>query len=59
MDEVDHAHFLSALELACEACLKKTGIKLELIIGIDILFVAEKKNQRRNMSCNTQKFKSK
>ena len=27
--ELDPAHFLSAPGLACQACLKKTGIRLE------------------------------
>ena len=30
MDEVDHAHFLSALELAWEACLKKNRNKIRI-----------------------------
>ena len=30
--ELDPAHFLSALGLAWEACLKKTEVKLELLI---------------------------
>ena len=43
ISEVNPAHFLSAPELAWEACLKMTEIAL----------VVEKGNQRRNVSCNT------
>ena len=35
--ELDSAHFLSAPGLAWQACLKKTGVKLELLTKIDIL----------------------
>ena len=40
--ELDRAHFLSALGLAWQACLKKTEIKLELLTKIDMLLMAEK-----------------
>ena len=40
--ELDPAHFLSALGLAWQACLKKTEIKLELLTKIDMLLMAEK-----------------
>ena len=36
------AHFLSALELAWQTCLKKTKIKLELSIDVDMLQMVEK-----------------
>ena len=40
--ELYPAHFLSALGLAWQACLKKTGLELELLTDIDILLMAEK-----------------
>ena len=35
-------HFLSAPGLAWQACLKKTGVKLELLTDIDMLLMVEK-----------------
>ena len=35
-------HFLSAPGLAWQACLKKTGVKLELLRDIDMLLMVEK-----------------
>ena len=40
--ELDPAHFLSAPELAWQACLKKTGVELELITNVDMLLMIEK-----------------
>ena len=40
--ELDFAHFLSALGLALPACLKKTGIKSELLTNNDMLMMVEK-----------------
>ena len=40
--KLDPAHFLSAPGLAWQACLKKTGVKLELLTDIDMLLTAEK-----------------
>ena len=40
--ELDPAHFLSALGLTWQACLKKTIIKLELLIDPDMLLIVEK-----------------
>ena len=40
--ELCPAYFLSEPGLAWEACLKKTGIKLELITEIDMLLMVEK-----------------
>ena len=40
--ELDPAHFLSAPGLAWQACLKKTGIRLELLTDIDMLLMVEK-----------------
>ena len=34
---LDPAHFLSAPGLVWQACLKKTGVKLELLIDADML----------------------
>ena len=53
--ELDPAHFLSAPGLAWQACLKKTGIRLELLTDMDMLLMVEK----GIMSCNTQICKSK
>ena len=41
--ELDSANFLSALGFACQACIKKTGRKLELITDVDMLFMVEKR----------------
>ena len=35
-------HILSTLGLAWQTCLKKTGIKLEVIINYDVLLITEK-----------------
>ena len=43
--EPEPAHFLSAPGLAWQACLKKTGVKLELLTDIDILLMVEKGTQ--------------
>ena len=40
--ELDPARFLSASGLAWQACLKKTGVELELLIDIDMLLMIEK-----------------
>ena len=40
--ELDPSHFVSALGLAWQACLKKIGIKLELLTDIDVLLMVEK-----------------
>ena len=40
--ELDPAHFLSAPELAWQACLKKTEVEVELITDTDILLMVEK-----------------
>ena len=40
--ELDPAHFLSAPELAWQACLKKTVVKLELVTDVDMLLMVEK-----------------
>ena len=40
--ELDPAHFLSAPELAWQACLKKTELELELITNVGILLMVEK-----------------
>ena len=56
--ELDPDHFLSVRGLAWQACLKKTGIKIELLTINDTLVMIEK-GIRWNMSCNTQVCKSK
>ena len=40
--ELDPAHFLSAPGLAWQACLKKTGVKLELLTDNDMSLMIEK-----------------
>ena len=40
--ELDPTHFVSAPGLAWQACLKKTGVKLELITDYDMLLMIEK-----------------
>ena len=40
--ELDPAPFLSAPGLAWQACLKKKGVKLELLTDIDMLLMVEK-----------------
>ena len=39
--KLDPAHFLSAPELAWQACFKKTSVKLELLTDINMLLMAE------------------
>ena len=48
--ELDPAHFLSAPGLAWQACLKKTGVKLELLTDPDMLLTFE--NGVRGGICN-------
>ena len=40
--DLDPAHFLTGPGLAWQACLKKTGVKLELLTDIDVLMMVEK-----------------
>ena len=40
--ELDPAHFLSAPGLACQACFKKSEVKLELLTYVDMLLMVEK-----------------
>ena len=42
ISELNPAHFLSAPGLAWQTCLKKTGVKLELLTNIDMLLMVEK-----------------
>ena len=39
--ELDPAYFVSAPGLAWQVCLKKTGVKLELITDYDMLLMIE------------------
>ena len=43
MQELDLAHFLSTPGLACQACLKKTRVELELLTDINMLLIVEKR----------------
>ena len=45
--ELYPGHFLSAPGLAWQACLKETGIRLELLTGIDMLLMVENRNRDR------------
>ena len=40
--ELDPVYFVSAPGLAWQACLKKTGVKLELITDCDMILIIEK-----------------
>ena len=40
--ELDTAHFSLAPGLAWQACLKNTGVRLKLLIDIDMLLMVEK-----------------
>ena len=40
--ELDPVYFVSAPGLAWQACLKKTGVKLELITDYDMILMIEK-----------------
>ena len=40
--ELDPIYFVSALGLAWQACLKKTGVKLELITDYDLILMIKK-----------------
>ena len=40
--ELDSVYFLSAPGLAWQACLKKTGVKLELLTDYDMILMIEK-----------------
>ena len=40
--ELDPTYFVSAPGLAWQACFKKTGVKLELITGYDMILLIEK-----------------
>ena len=41
--ELDPTYFVSAPGLAWQACLKKTGVKLELLTNYDMLLMVEKR----------------
>ena len=40
--ELDPVYFVSETGLAWQACLKKTGVKLELITDYDMILIIEK-----------------
>ena len=43
--ELDPAHFLSALGLTWQACLKKNEVELELLANNDMLLMDEKRTR--------------
>ena len=45
--ELDPAHLLSAPGLSWQACLKKTGVKLELLTDNDMLMMIEEESRGR------------
>ena len=53
--ELDPSYFYSAPGLAWQACLKKTGVKLELLTDIDMLLIYEK-GIRGGMSQATYRY---
>ena len=57
--ELDLAHFLLALGLTWQACLKKTKVELELLTDINILLMVENRIRDSNVSHNTQACRSK
>ena len=40
--ELDSVYFASAPALACQVCLKKTGVKLELLTDYNMILMTEK-----------------
>ena len=50
--ELDPAHFMCALGIAWQACLKKTRLKLELLTNIDMLLLVEKAIRGRIFQAN-------
>ena len=55
MYELDPVYFVSAPGLAWHACLKKTGVELELLTDIDMLLMIEKGTSQAtwNLPSNT------
>ena len=45
--KLDPAHFLFALGLAWQACLKKTEVRLELLTDVNMLLIVEKGTRGR------------
>ena len=41
--QFDHVYFVSAPGLAWQACLKKTGVKLELTTDYDMILIIAKR----------------
>ena len=52
--ELDPAHFVSLPGLAWQACLKKTGVELELLTDYDMLLMIEEgiRMEGGDMSCS-------
>ena len=56
--ELDSAHFLSGRGLAWQSCLKKIGIRLELLTNIDMLLMVEKGIRGRICKANNKYMKN-
>lgn len=48
---LDRTHILSALGFIWQAVLKRTKVKLELLTDTDMLLIAQRGNQRWNVTC--------
>ena len=51
--ELDPTYFVSAPGLAWQACLKRKGVKLELLAAYDMILMVEKGIRGRNLPSNT------
>ena len=52
--ELDPTYFAFAPELAWQACLKRTGAKLELLADYDMILMVENGIRGRNLPSNTE-----
>ena len=56
--EFDFAHFLTGPGFPWQVALKKSKLKLDVLIDIDMFSNGRKRNQRRNLSCCSSICKS-
>ena len=54
--ELDPANFLSAPGLAWQVCLKKKGVKLELLTNVNMLLMVEKGIRGGICRCAIQRY---